>query len=59
MESFGIHVARMAGFPNQVISEAKRKAYFLEHQSYLDTSSQSNEESASRGKRCCFLMIFT
>jgi DNA mismatch repair protein MSH2 len=43
-QSFGIHVARTAGFPREVIKEAQRKADLLEKHAHIDADSSIMEE---------------
>lgn len=39
MQSFGIHVAKSANFPRDVIAEAQRKANLLERHVHIDADS--------------------
>ncbi len=44
-QSFGIHVAKTAGFPSEVIAEAKRKAHELERVDFEVDSEQHRHKT--------------
>jgi DNA mismatch repair protein MSH2 len=49
-ESFGVFVAQSAGFPKEVIQEAKRKAHVLEGKAHLDEDDEKGHSMVKQGK---------